>query len=76
MKLVPPSDDLVKVALLTAGASAPRVARFLVEGVSKIDSRPLGLEDATGVFRTAELELATFVSAGFESHPRRLFCFF
>lgn len=76
LKLVPPSDDLVKVALLTAGASAPRVARFLVEGVSKIDSRPLGLEDATGVFRTAELELATFVSAGLESHPRRLFCFF
>ena len=77
MKLVPPSDDLVKLALLTAGASAPRVVRFLAEGVSKIDSRPLGLEDVTGAFRpAAELESATLVSAGLESHPRRLFCFF
>jgi len=76
LKLVPPSDDLVKVALLTAGASVPRVVLFLVEGVSKIDSRPLGLEDVTGAFRTAVLELATLVSAGLESHPRRLFCFF
>jgi len=76
LKLVPPSEDFVKVALLTAGVSAPRVVRFLAEGVSKIDSRPLGLEDVTGVFRTAELELGTLVSAGLESHPRRLFCFF
>lgn len=74
LKLVPPSDDLVKVALLTAGVSALRVVRFLVEGVSKIDSRPLGLEDVTGAFRPAELE--SLVSAGLESHPRRLFCFF
>jgi hypothetical protein len=73
LKLVPPSDDLVKVALLTAGVS---VVLFLLEGVSKIDSRPLGLEDVTGAFRTAELELATLVSVGLESHPRRLFCFF
>jgi hypothetical protein len=75
LKLVPPSDDLVKVALLTAGRSVPRVFRFLVEGVSKTESRPLGLEDVTGAF-TAELELAILVTAGLESHPRRLFCFF
>jgi hypothetical protein len=72
LKLLPLSDDLVKVALRTAGGSVPRVVRFLVEGVSKIESRPLGLEDAF----TAELEPATLVAAGLESHPRRLFCFF
>lgn len=78
LKLVPPSDDLVKVALLIAGVSAPRVVRFLAEGVSKVDSRPLGLEDVMEAFCTTELELelATLVSAGLESHPRRLFCFF
>jgi len=72
LKLLPPSDDLEKVALLTVGGSVPRVIRFLVEGVPKIESRPLGLEDAF----TAELELATLVAVGLESHPRRLFCFF
>lgn len=75
MALLPPSDDLVKLALLTAGESVPRVIRFLFEGVSKIESRPLGLEDVTGPL-TAELESATLVAAGLESHPRRLFCFF
>ena len=77
--LLPPSEDLVKVALPTAGESMPRRVRFLVEGVSKIESRPLGLEEVpvTGAF-SAELELATFVvvAADLESHPRRLFCFF
>jgi hypothetical protein len=75
--LLPPSDDLVKVALPTAGYSLPRVVRLLVEGVSKIESRPLGLEDVTvtGAF-AAELELAALAASGLASHPRRLFCFF
>jgi len=75
LMLLPPSDDLVKVALRTAGESLPRVVRLLVEGVSKIESRPLGLEDGTGAF-TPELELAALAAAGLASHPRRLFCFF
>jgi hypothetical protein len=75
LMLLPPSDDLVKVALLTAGESLPRVVRLLVEGVSKIESRPLGLEDGTGAF-PPELELAALAVAGLASHPRRLFCFF
>jgi len=73
LMLFPPSDDLVKVALPTTGESIPGVARCLVKGVSKIESRPLGLEDVTGAFM-AELEL--LAAAGLASHPRRLFCFF
>jgi len=75
--LLPPSEDLVKVALPTAGESMPRVVRFLVEGVSKIESCPLGLEEVpvTGAF-TAELETFVAVVADLENHPRRLFCFF
>src|SRR5579863_9972501 len=75
LMLLPPSDDLVKVALLTARESLPRVVRLLVEGVSKTESRPLGLEDVTGAF-TAELELVALAAAGLASHPSRLFCFF
>ena len=64
---------------MTAGGPVPTVIRLLVEGVSKIESRPLGLEDAREDVPeafTAELELATLVTAGLESHPRILFCFF
>jgi hypothetical protein len=80
--LLPPSDDLVKVALLTAGDEAPSEVRFFVEGVSKIDSRPLGLEEVTVIEAFApaggcpELDSATLVAAGLENHPSRLFCFF
>lgn len=76
--LLPPSEDLVKVALPTAGESMARVVRFLVEGVSKIESRPLGEDVPAKEASTAELELATLVAvaADLESHPRRLFCFF
>jgi len=71
LMLLPPSEDFVNVALLTAGESVPRLARFFVEGVSKIESRPLGLEDVATAF-AAERESAV----GLDSHPRRLFCFF
>jgi hypothetical protein len=82
LMLLPPSEDLVNVALPTAGEEAPSEVRFFVEGVSKIDSRPLGLEDVTvtGSFtalgRCSELELVALAAAGLESHPSRLFCFF
>jgi hypothetical protein len=80
--LLPPSDDLVKVALPTAGEESPRKVRFLVEGVSKIDSRPLGLDEATVIEALSakggwlELDWATLTAAGLESHPSKLFCFF
>ena len=57
------------------------LVRRFVEGVSKIESFPPGLEDVTeGLTAPSRgcprLELAPLAVAGLDSHPIRLFCFF